>query len=111
LDEVDDTSIFKTGHPVRYLRSPPWLLCSWTSRTPQRAIAQRFSALALNGRAGTHQICPLMKVNRPCHRAAVTSQFDPMRNSSQATKTARFCSAVGFGLLGREIILGGSRAS
>jgi len=42
LDEVDDTSIFKTGHPVRYLRSPPWLLCSWTSRTPQRAIAQRF---------------------------------------------------------------------
>jgi len=45
LDEVDDTSIFKTGHPVRYLRSPPWLLCSWTSRTPQRAIAQRFSGV------------------------------------------------------------------
>jgi hypothetical protein len=35
--------------------------------------------LALNGRAGTHQICPLLKVDRPCHRAAVTSQFDPNR--------------------------------
>jgi hypothetical protein len=46
LDEVDDTSILKTGHPVRYRQSSPWLLCSWTSRTPQRAIAQRFSALA-----------------------------------------------------------------
>jgi transposase len=23
------------------------------------------------------QICPLLKVNRPCHPAAVTSQFDP----------------------------------
>jgi hypothetical protein len=34
---------------------------------------------------------------------------DPMRNSSQAAKTARFCSAVRFGLLGRAIILGGSR--
>jgi hypothetical protein len=33
--------------------------------------------LALNGRGDTHQICPLLKVNRPCHLAAVTSQFDP----------------------------------
>jgi hypothetical protein len=32
--------------------------------------------LALNGRAGSHQICPLLKVDRPCRRAAVTSQFD-----------------------------------
>jgi hypothetical protein len=36
------------------------------------------SALALNGRGDTHQICPLLKVNRPYHLAAVTSQFDPM---------------------------------
>jgi hypothetical protein len=32
---------------------------------------------ALNGPADTHQICPMLKVDRPCHRAAVTSQFDP----------------------------------
>jgi hypothetical protein len=25
--------------------------------------------LALNGRADTHQICPVLKVDRPCHRA------------------------------------------
>jgi hypothetical protein len=31
--------------------------------------------LALNGRADTHQICPVLKVDRPCHRAAATSQF------------------------------------
>ena len=36
----------RQGDPARYRRSPPWLLRSWTSRTPQRAIAQRFSALA-----------------------------------------------------------------
>jgi len=29
----------------------------------------------VNGRADTHQICPVLKVDRPCHRAAVTSQF------------------------------------
>ena len=33
--------------------------------------------VALNGRADTHQICPVLKVYRPCHCAAVTSQFDP----------------------------------
>ena len=35
------------------------------------------SEVALNGRADTHQICPMLKVDRPRHRAAVTSQFDP----------------------------------
>jgi hypothetical protein len=28
--------------------------------------------LALNGHAGSHHLCPLLKVDRPCHRAAVT---------------------------------------
>src|SRR5262245_50060154 len=37
----------------------------------------------------THQICPLLKVNRPCHLAAVTSQFDPIRKSG-----TRFCCAA-----------------
>jgi len=32
--------------------------------------------VALNGHAGSHQVCPLLKVDRPCHLAAVTSQFD-----------------------------------
>src|SRR5258708_2321772 len=31
--------------------------------------------MALNGRAGSHHICSLLKVDRPC-RAAVTSHFD-----------------------------------
>jgi hypothetical protein len=38
------------------------------------------SVMALNGRGDTDQICPLLKVNRPCHLAAVTSQFDPTRD-------------------------------
>jgi hypothetical protein len=32
-----------------------------------------------HGCADTHQICPVLKVDRPCHRAAVTSHFDPSR--------------------------------
>jgi hypothetical protein len=39
--------------------------------------AEQCLHVALNGRGDTHQICPLLKVNRPCHLAAVTSQFDP----------------------------------
>jgi hypothetical protein len=35
--------------------------------------------LALNGRADTHQTCPVLKVDRPCPRVAVRSQFDPIR--------------------------------
>jgi hypothetical protein len=34
----------------------------------------------LNGRGDTHQTCLLLKVNRPCYLAAVTSQFDPKRS-------------------------------
>jgi P-type E1-E2 ATPase len=42
-----------------------------------REPADKVDAVAaLNGRGNTHQICPLLKVNRPCHHAAVTSQFD-----------------------------------
>jgi hypothetical protein len=52
----------------------------------------------------------LTEGKQTCRGHAKIDVNDPMRNSSQATKTARFCSAVGFGLLGREIILGGSRA-
>ena len=33
--------------------------------------------LALNGRGDTHQICPLLKVDRTCHRATVTAHIDP----------------------------------
>jgi len=33
--------------------------------------------LALNGHAGSHKICPLLKVNRTCHRAIVTAHVDP----------------------------------
>src|SRR5260370_14705103 len=31
---------------------------------------------ALNGRPGSDQICPLLKVDRPCHSPAANSQFD-----------------------------------
>src|SRR5262249_32123948 len=55
---------------------------------PRAALRQRYTnslfprrvqcrPLALNGRAGSHQICPLLKVDRPCRRAAVSSHFDP----------------------------------
>jgi hypothetical protein len=49
--------------------------------------------LALNGRADTHQTCPVLKVDRPCHRAAVTSQFDPTPTSagSKSRSAAIFC--------------------
>jgi hypothetical protein len=33
--------------------------------------------MALNGHAGSHQICPLLKVDRTCHRATVTAPIDP----------------------------------
>jgi arsenical pump membrane protein len=45
LDEVDGTSILKTGHPARYPLSLAWLPGSQMSHPLQRAIAQRFSAL------------------------------------------------------------------
>src|SRR5258706_4918034 len=38
--------------------------------------------MALNGRAGSHHICRLLKVDRPCHRAAVSSHFDPRRTKA-----------------------------
>jgi hypothetical protein len=45
---VNDTSIFKTANKARYRRSLLWLPSLQSCRPPQRAIAQRFSALALN---------------------------------------------------------------
>ena len=38
--------------------------------------------MALSGRADTYQICPVLKVDRPRHRAAVTSRFDPDRTET-----------------------------
>src|SRR5271157_3366805 len=34
LDEVDDTSILKTGTQPRYPRSPSWLICTGASPQP-----------------------------------------------------------------------------
>jgi len=45
LDEVDNTSIFKTGHKIRYRRSLLWLPSLRSCRPLQRAIAQRFSGV------------------------------------------------------------------
>src|ERR1035441_8064041 len=59
LDEVDDTSIFKTGHPARYPRSFVWLPGSQMSHPLQRAIAQRFSALAHFGHRAMSAVSPL----------------------------------------------------
>jgi len=47
------------------------------SGTPNRKRPLKAPVVALNGSAGSQQVCPLLKVDRPCHRAAVTSQFDP----------------------------------
>ena len=46
---------------------------------PRRSQSLITTPVALNRRGDTHQVCPLLKVNRPCHQAAVTSQFDPKR--------------------------------
>jgi hypothetical protein len=35
--------------------------------------------MALNGRPDSDQVCPFLKVDWLCHRAAVTSHFDPLR--------------------------------
>jgi len=42
LDEVDDTSILKTGRPACYRRSLIRLPCPRSCRPLQRAIAKRF---------------------------------------------------------------------
>jgi len=44
--------------------------------------------LALNSRGTIPQRCPLLKVNRPRHLAAVTSQIDPERSSEAFTRLA-----------------------
>ena len=67
---LNESSILKTGHhlfPEASAQAEPHLA----------TIAKRFSALALNGHAGSHQICPLLKVDRTCHRATVTAHIDP----------------------------------
>jgi hypothetical protein len=39
--------------------------------------ACRADLTGVNGHAGSHQICPLLKVDRTCHRATVTAHIDP----------------------------------
>jgi hypothetical protein len=64
LDEVDNTSIFKTGHKIRYRRSLLWLPSLRSCRPLQRAIAQRSSALALFCLAEPANECLVFRVNR-----------------------------------------------
>jgi hypothetical protein len=76
------TRFFQSG-----VTSRPRCACLWSSRgrfclTNPRAKGKCSCLLmALNGRAGSQQICALLKVDRSCHRAVVTSQFDPQRKS------------------------------
>jgi hypothetical protein len=54
------------------------VLCRKASSSITRLFCGNCSQpLPGNGRCDTHQVCPLLKVNRPCHLAAVTSHFDP----------------------------------
>jgi hypothetical protein len=57
--------------------------------------------VALNGRAGSDQICPLLKVDRPCYRAAMTSQFDPKPSFGSIRWTYEL--ALDFGRPEREV--------
>src|SRR3977135_2073849 len=50
-----------------------WLLRPRTSRTPQRAIAQRISALALNGTARLARPCPLSEARQAGNHLNVLS--------------------------------------
>jgi hypothetical protein len=60
---------------------PPTLLTRADEMIGIRAACCNCSqpVMALNGRLDTHQICPLSKVNRSCHRAAAKSHVDPIR--------------------------------
>jgi hypothetical protein len=58
--------------------------------------------LALNGRAGSHQICPLLKVDRPYHRAAVTSQFDSERTWATLKQAVSEADPIPFKALARS---------
>ena len=63
-DEVDDTSILKTGRHGRYRRFPPWSLHSQSRRPPQLAIAQRFSAVAHRDQFFIRTSCQLSGAKR-----------------------------------------------
>ena len=39
--------------------------------------------MAHNGHGDSHQVCPLLKVDRTCHRATVTAHIDPQRTSAE----------------------------
>jgi len=40
--------------------------------------------MALNGHAGSHQICPLLKVDRTCQRSTVRAHIDPLLGGAAA---------------------------
>ena len=52
MDEVQSTSILKTGRPAGYKSSISWLPPSQMRLTLRDSISERFSALALNPLAG-----------------------------------------------------------
>ena len=75
------------------ITGPPQLAASAAAVVGQSVRSGQFyfgSFLALNGRAGIHPICPLLKVDRLWHHGAGTSQFDPKR-SLDSPLTARRC--------------------
>src|SRR5262249_32806574 len=69
-----------------------------------RLLLRRICRLmARTGRGDTHQACPLLKVNRPCHLAAVTSQFDPQPTWGKLkSRSATACASLSVGRQGRN---------
>ncbi len=54
-----------------------WQLCGKATSLLQAYGRGPWQVLALNGRVGSHHLCPLLQVDRPCHRGAVSSHFGP----------------------------------
>jgi hypothetical protein len=79
LDEVDDTSILKTGRPARYRRSLSWVPRQQIIPTPQRSIAERFRPLARSDGLGRATVLPQSKVKRLSAAVDGTADFDPTR--------------------------------
>src|SRR5262245_185683 len=69
---------FRWIEAVRGLETKPRGQMDALSFVYRKRLLQRMSPLvALHGHAGSHQMCPLLKVDRTCHRATTTAHIGP----------------------------------
>jgi hypothetical protein len=78
LDEVDNTSILKTGNPAT-LSMISVLVNVLAERPLQRAIAQQFSAVAQLRHDSQARQCPVLRQERTQFGQTAMPHFDPNR--------------------------------